>query len=225
MKYKLCIASGNPTALVHGQVDKAQAIKILAEDPRVEQVGFLSGDEKTGYRLDMAGGEFCGNATRSAVFEFAKGKPCEMEISVSGCDSPIRGGVNEDGTVWAEMPEMLGKEELPGGITLVRLPGITHAVLGSDDTESFEAILETIKNIEKNVPAIGIIGVKNGKMYPVVWVRSIDTLCRETACGSGITAAAYAFDSSLKLMQPWGEYLTAELQNGKVTLTGPVQEI
>jgi len=198
---------------------------ILAEDPRVEQVGFLSGDENTGYRLNMAGGEFCGNATRAAIFEFAKGKPCDMEISVSGCDSPIKGGVNTDGTVWAEMPEMLGKEELEGGIVLVRLPGITHAVLESDDIDSFDGILQSIKNIEKNVPAIGIIGVKNGKMYPVVWVRSIDTLCRETACGSGITAAAYAFDSSLKLMQPWGEYLTAELQNGKVTLTGPVQEI
>lgn len=42
----------------------------------VEQVGFLS--NKTN-RLEMAGGEFCMNATRCAVYEYSKENKSERD--------------------------------------------------------------------------------------------------------------------------------------------------
>ena len=223
MEYKLYSASGNPTALVYGKPDTMLAKAILANDKRAEQVGFLSGNLDSGFRLDMAGGEFCGNAARCAIYDILGGKPGEICVSVSGFDGIIKGGVSENGDVWAVMPRLTEMLPMEGGSVLVRLPGISHLVVESDELSGFYPLLEKLKKFENNVPAIGIIGVKNDKMYPVVWVRDIETLFEETACGSGITAAAYAKGRSVRLLQPWGEYLNADLKDGTVTLSGPVK--
>lgn len=43
----------------------------------VEQVGFLSNETN---RLEMAGGEFCMNATRCAVYEYSKENEDSIEM-------------------------------------------------------------------------------------------------------------------------------------------------
>ena len=74
IKFKIYNPAGNITALVIGDkysLEERKIInnKIMSEDSRIEQVGFVSETEK---RLTMAGGEFCGNATRSAILYYKR---------------------------------------------------------------------------------------------------------------------------------------------------------
>ncbi|MBR5926259.1 MAG: hypothetical protein IKZ78_02735, partial [Firmicutes bacterium] len=218
-------ASGNPTALVEGKPDITLAKEILGSDKRAEQVGFLSDED--GFTLTMAGGEFCGNALRCAAFEFLGGKPGTVSIGCSGTDEYLSCGVSdqeEEGcpVVWAKMPKALGIEKKDFGF-LVRFPGIVHAVIGADCGVSPEELLNLLKKDEKDAAAIGIISVKDDTMYPVVWVRGIDTLYHESACGSGCAAAAYAYGKSVRLRQPSGKFLSALYADGAVILSGPVE--
>ena len=70
IKYAICRPGGNDTALVYGS-DYTQEQKkcindaIMKKHSNVEQVGFIDFNKKP--ELQMAGGEFCGNATRSAA--------------------------------------------------------------------------------------------------------------------------------------------------------------
>lgn len=70
--YKILNPGGNKTALVFGNDYREEEKKqindqILQENQEVEQVGFLEQKEK---KLEMAGGEFCVNATRCAIWQY-----------------------------------------------------------------------------------------------------------------------------------------------------------
>lgn len=103
--YKILNPGGNQTALVLGNEytkEERQQINasILNENPEVEQVGFLATTEK---RLEMAGGEFCVNATRCAIWQYLAGQPGEIELEVSGFSGKIQGGITPEKEVYAEM--------------------------------------------------------------------------------------------------------------------------
>ena len=212
-KYKILNPGGNKTALVIGNEyseDEKKKINdiILEENIDVEQVGFLS---STKNRLDMAGGEFCVNATRCAIWHYLKGKGGTINIEVSGIKETIKGWISEDDLkkVYAKLPinksiENLVKKE--GIYNLVYLDGITHAVISEADSKEFienlkqneeqtkqklKSLMEKIKTKES---AVGIILTEKNKettrIYPIVWVKSVDTVYYETACGSGSLATA-----------------------------------
>ena len=61
---------------------------------------FLSNEKN---RLEMAGGEFCVNATRCAVYEYLKGEKGELEISVSGAEKMLKGKVIDNDKVEVTM--------------------------------------------------------------------------------------------------------------------------
>ena len=103
--YKILNPGGNQTALVLGNEytkEERQQINasILNENPEVEQVGFLATTKK---RLEMAGGEFCVNATRCAIWQYLAGQPGEIELEVSGFSGKILGGITQEKEVYAEM--------------------------------------------------------------------------------------------------------------------------
>lgn len=106
IKITILNPGGNVTALIDGadrSLDERKIIndKIMAKFPRVEQVGFI------GYsplRLVMAGGEFCGNATRCAAFLSLKRKPGRINVSVSGTNQSLKARIDQQGKVWAQMP-------------------------------------------------------------------------------------------------------------------------
>ena len=62
----------------------------------VEQVGFLNISKP---ELLMAGGEFCLNATRCAVYNYLNGKEGNIKISVSGVKDIIKGFILSNGKV------------------------------------------------------------------------------------------------------------------------------
>lgn len=77
IKYNIYYPSGNTTALVIGsdylQFRKRINESIMKMHNNIEQVGFVFVENDV-YKLEMAGGEFCGNATRSAAYYFLNGK-------------------------------------------------------------------------------------------------------------------------------------------------------
>lgn len=104
IEYELLNPSGNVTALVTKDVPREKykeiSNEIMNNNPNVEQVGFLKKYSDTVFRLEMAGLEFCGNASRAFACFLAKEKYVssnKFEISVSGYDSLIECNVEKKG--------------------------------------------------------------------------------------------------------------------------------
>lgn len=236
IRYKIYNPAGNITALVIGdKYTKEEKSKInneiMKKEKEVEQVGFISETEE---RLTMAGGEFCGNATRSAVkYYLEKKKIDKIQIKIN--DYNISSGI-ENNKIWCEIPLPQNStliEKRDNEITQVNLPGITIVLLDYEkDINLKEKAIKLIEKLQlKEKEAVGIIfKEKNDKIIPVVWVKEINTLFEENACGSG--SIAYALSESIKnnkrkfeIKQVSGEILTVEInKEGKVILSGEIIE-
>ena len=234
VEYIKFVPGGNDTALVLKKdytAEERKAINdvILENDKSIEQVGFVDAEQLP--ELRMAGGEFCGNATRSAAFYYLNGKPGNTEVIVNGKDV-INAGVYENGDAWCEIPLYHGKDvilEKESGIYQVRMNGMVSIVLREDvassyleDKNNLKAVaLEFIDKYKlRENEAVGIMFLERTeklKIHPVVWVRDINTLYYETGCGSGTTATAMveAFlkneNQKLEIVQPSGLAITAEI--------------
>lgn len=232
--YSIYIPGGNNTALVNGlgytpAERKIINDKIMADNPDVEQVGFV--DKNLGvFELKMAGGEFCGNATRSAAHFYMDGKPGELNIKIN--NKVVKAGVLENGDAWCEIPliddrskmvekisENIYKVLMDGMVTLVILEEEAKHYLQDKSNIKAEAMKLIEKYNLKDSEAVGVMFLEqvNGtiKINPIVWVNAIDTLFYETACGSGTTATAVVKsfligkDGSYEILQPSGYSITA----------------
>jgi len=223
VSYIIFNPAGNITALVMGDeytLEQRKLInsRIMEKETRVEQVGFVSQKVK---RLTMAGGEFCGNATRcAALYYIGKQQSIELEIN----NEKIKAGINEELEIWCEVPvEEYNIEKMSENIYKVVLKGITILVVKSiANYNNFKQnAMDLIKKYDLVDDAIGVMFIDNIenviKMYPIVWVKEIDTLFFENACGSG-TIAVTIVESWLKnssnqynVIQPSGESLMTEI--------------
>lgn len=237
--YKIYIPSGNPTALVFGiEKDPERRKEINDEimalyDDFVEQVGFVNTDIKNP-ELMMAGGEFCGNATRSAVKYYLNDKEGKLDIKVSGVPEKLNAGMDADGNAWVDMPIIKGAytnsvKKLTETSAIVRMYGITHVVIESGDVNK-EFSKEDLKKYAYSIlekqnllceDAAGVMFVnriddENIEISPVVFVRAINTLFYETACGSGTTAVG-VYESAkrgegidINILQPSGNTINVK---------------
>lgn len=260
IKYKIFSPCGNDTALVFGNEYNFQTKKkindlIMEKHSNVEQIGFI---DKNKYNLQMAGGEFCGNATRSAVYEYLNGEKGNIYINVSGSEGEIESGVDFEKNAWVQMPIYNNTECLKNldiGIFEVKLKGITIVIIEENISKKYledkkkikENAMEIIKkyNIEDS-SAIGIVflEIENTvlKINPVVWVKSIDTLFYETACGTASIALALKeaiscnISKKIEIMQPSNEIILAQviiennipikaIISGKVKTNNLIEEI
>ena len=231
---------GNNTALVPG-INRSFAEKkkindgIMKKFADIEQVGFVDLKKP---ELQMAGGEFCGNATRSTVFIVLKGLPGEKLIKVSGANKLLKGGITSKKLVWAEMPIYQNlKIKKIKNINIVPLYGITIVVI--ERKKKFTnrdyakkkaiAILKKLKLL-KPVPASGVMFLIKEKNYyevePVIWVRDIKTLFYETACASGTTGVGLYLAKKLNqritdlpILQPSGKKLFVSVTKEKDKFT------
>ena len=161
INYKVLNPAGNITIIVTTPIDKKDrrfvADYLMDLEPNAEQVGFL-----TGNTLDMAGGEFCGNATRCANY-------------LTGTNEIICSGIKVkcDGTA-AFLPK--------------DLKGITHYIFESviDNPE------EKVKELSKGTDATGLMfwNEKEQFLKPLVYVPTAGTLFWESSCASGTAALA-----------------------------------
>ncbi|MDR2606730.1 MAG: hypothetical protein LBC38_05565 [Oscillospiraceae bacterium] len=209
MEYRIYSPGGNDTALVLGDdfTDyKAINDAIMAAHPNVEQVGFLSADS---YTLTMAGGEFCGNASRAACFHYLDGKPGELTLNTAG--QLIKCGIDAAGEVWLELPAP-AVTRIDEGLYAVKLDGITHIVVTEDSP-----------------PAVGMIisktSVSSNTISPFVYVKSVETFVSETACLSGTIAAAAVLGGDCAIAQPSGNVVDVKLDSEKVRVSGSVRKL
>ena len=214
---------------------------LLDKQLGAEQVGFVippsSADSL--WRLQMAGGEFCGNASRSFGLYVARQKglrgSASVSVSVSGAEKPVLVDVDIDKNLAkAEMPKPLSVESLGfrgQSYGMVVFEGITHVI--APDTEPGEGISFQIKkaaekkHAEKFPSALGVMffSAKNNFMVPVVHVGTVDTVIFESSCGSGSAAlgAWLSRDQSdgifqYLINQPGGVIETEVVkQNGEIT--------
>lgn len=240
IQYKIYNPSGNITALVMGEEysqDEKKIInqKIMEENKEVEQVGFLSLKEN---KLSMAGGEFCGNATRCACkYYLENNKKDNLEIKIN--NYLIKSGIYDSGEIWCEIPILTDKkliEKLDPNITKVNLSGITILVVENFDynKDLKNVAINYIKEFNlQDEQAVGVIFLKeNLEIIPIVWVKEINTLFAENSCGSGSIGVSIVQNlknnqDKFKIKQPSGKFLSIEVCEGleKVILFGDIEEM
>ena len=106
--------AGNITLFVLDPIERERRAALAAElmrrlpDMKIDQVGFACpADADTDGRMEMMGGEFCGNATRAYAMYVARqrGGLSEVRLRVSGCDHIVTAAVDlARGAARAAMP-------------------------------------------------------------------------------------------------------------------------
>lgn len=215
--------SGNTTIFFLDEVPRdrwadASAAAMAYAGPGAEQVGFIipAPEEAAGWRMEMAGGEFCGNASRSFAawlqlcpeggtpHDFT---PTETDriIRVSGAAQPLTAHIRSLGeenrcyvSVAMPKPERIipGHDEWFGDYSLVWFNGISHVVLWDREPreEDMEKIRPFLRQFGPLQEAFGLMYYDEEKsfMRPLVCVEDPYTLVWENSCGSGSSALASA---------------------------------
>ena len=233
--------SGNTTAIVLDQMldsDRKELNNRITktwdetqpDKPEIEQCCFvtLPKDESAVARVEMFGGEFCGNATRSVIKLITDGKDYAGKIEVSGVKDPLDFKI-ENGIVDLEMPlpndPNVELTTLVDEGVLVQLDGIAHVVVTDIDIKNKNTPRELLKKLlEINAyklteqPAVGVTyyDPETSESDYAVWVKEVDTTYDETACGSGTCSAGIAMavskgiDTKIDVIQPSGETISTE---------------
>jgi len=181
----------------------ARAI-LAAKRFKAEQVGFVFppavGPAPSLWHLEMAGGEFCGNAARCFGFYVAKlqgltGKAL-VSVSVSGAKEPVQVEVDTGGNrAAAEMPRPSTVDSVNYGgrsLPVLVFEGIAHVIAPDleSKSENFYAIKAELKKKFHLPAALGVMFYDTASRFlrPAVYVRSVDTMVFESSCGSGSAA-------------------------------------
>ena len=222
MNYSILDPTGNITAIITDHVDaelRAEAAeRVMKCEKSVEQVGFLLPGNAAGFvydaELQMAGGEFCGNASMSAAAmvamqrEMNPGEKCCIVLKVSGADGPVPvelealSRASFRGRVSMPRAQEISEVIIPEAemtVPVVKMPGITHVIvpesLGLDRAERLLPLM--CRAFKADAMGMMLIDEAWTRITPVVYVPGADTLVRENSCASG-TAAVGAYIASLE---------------------------
>ena len=257
--YQKYSPTGNVTLLVTTPVPRKDQPGIAARllgpgGVGGEQAGFIepAGDARCPARLQMMGGEFCGNATMSLGAMLARraglaeGGEMAVELEVSGSAIPVPCRIRREGEGWVGTVEMplptdVGEATLAtdaGRLTvpLVRLPGIAHLIIPAEAGLDEEQLRRSLPlwNGEIGADAIGALRFDAASMTmdPLVYVPSTGTLVREHGCGSGTAAVGCHLaveagrDIEASVRQPGGTITVRAALSGKavtrLVITGRV---
>jgi diaminopimelate epimerase len=189
-----------------------------------EQVGFIERPEKpengASARLQMMGGEFCGNASRAlAAVAVERGflniaehaGKYTVPLEASGIEGVISCEVEQKSPngyeVALSMPlhksvraiEVEYRNRKYAG-TVVDLSGISHAVFFTEDKslgeDFFDAVRATINDFDYDAFGIMFYDDKEEFMRPLVYVKDTDSLIWERSCGTGTVALGVVLSHS-----------------------------
>lgn len=217
------------TSPVPRELQPYAAERLMAyESVNAEQVGFLEAAQhpEARARLQMMGGEFCGNAAMStgAYLAFTDGLPDGIEtrccLEVSGAETPLelrilRCGSAYRGTVSMPLPTAIREVrfEEDRSYPTVFLPGIAHAIVPESEltrAQAEECIARWCAVSGEDAFGIILTDFKADRIAPLVYVKSTRSAVWERGCGSGSAAlgAYLAFSGGrsvdLDIAQPGG---------------------
>lgn len=242
--------SGNTTILVLDPVPRerhaalAQAL-MRATDLCAEQVGFLeAGENGAAGRLQMMGGEFCGNASRCLAAYLAAGSPI-VAIEVSGHQGILEARVvplgphRWDVSIDMPLPQAVqsGTDARLGDYSMVPFEGILHLVLW--DREADEILVRqgldflAASGLPADTCGILFYDSRCSFLTPVVAVGAVSSLVYEQSCGSGTVAVGVALSErtgrpveNLRVVQPGGVLTVSVDRTDRITaarLSGPLR--
>jgi histidine racemase len=217
--------SGNTTVLILDPLPRDLYVRVASKVMKAtslsaEQVGFIEPATIPGAlgRLQMMGGEFCGNASRGFAawltdqrnpgIRFGRGAvKVSVPIELSGYNGLLKAAVVTDTsrkhtyTVTLSMPlpqwiRQRSSEDAGRPYTLVGFEGIVHAVLWNQSPSQgqFDSIRGEVEKELGEVDCLGAMFYQEDIQFltPVVYVRSVGSLVWESSCGSGSVAVAAA---------------------------------
>jgi len=247
-RFVITAAGGNGTAIdiIDRSLSRAEyaargkELGKQTESLGAEQAGFLIPSE---HHLEMAGGEFCGNASRSAAILLSEiEKSTSVSFTVSGffgqvgADVKSLGGNKFDVVCrFSELSTASQNVVLEDGTpaTLVDLGGIVHVVIEKPlpkEDEYRKQHKEITKYLDLlNKDAVGVIWItkqQDGSVFihPVVWVRDVDTFFYEQSCGSGSIAVSKVTGLEA-IVQPTGKKIFVTIDRDAVTLHSSMEVI
>jgi diaminopimelate epimerase len=223
--------SGNTTILILDPVPRDRhadvAVELMKDRSLCgEQVGYLEAPSHPAAvaRLQMMGGEFCGNASRCLAAQFVRAKekdgsgatfldhPQRMAIEVSGHEGVLEATVTalEPPRRWnveIEMPLPLeirtGIDDKLGLYSIVVFEGIVHIVLWEKSASELLVQLSIAflkaSNFAGDTWGILFYDETQHFMVPVVSVEAVNTLIYEQSCGSGTVAVGAALAEKRKV--------------------------
>lgn len=237
LNYYIVNPGGNITAIVCGKFPKEIKLKItkniLENDSTIEQVGFWETVKNNNLdaKLEMAGGEFCGNALRSlgAILAYFENKKSNFIIKSSGMKMPVKlNSSTKLSSIILKLSLLKYKNDI------CNIPGIKHFLSKKRFTKSSAKRILEEKKILKN-KASGIISYQNintntYNIEPIVYVRDTGTLYEESSCASGTLALAYMLYKKkgikkLNVRQPSGFTLKTLITKNEIKLSGPIVSI
>lgn len=247
LSIRIANPAGNITIFVMSAVPQQQyapvAAMLLADSSfRAEQVAFHVAPKMGGDgRIEMMGGEFCGNATRSYGYLLSKllpDNPDSVRVEISGANSPLTVKIDAAlGRCETEMPLPTGNTMIEyGGETFsaICFDGIVHTIVpGAPRSQAFvDGLLAAVRSAVDS-SAYGVMFLDGAQMVPVVFVCETDSMIWESSCGSGSMAVAalgamiqQSGIYSCALQQPGGIIeAVAVAEGGRVTrcsMGGPV---
>lgn len=233
--------AGNSTLLYNIKNLKKEEITKVSESLKkkeyldAEQIGFINENH-----IQMLGGEFCGNASRSFGVYLAKNDKEFQErrsytITCSGEDTPIEleiiGSTTENRFFSKiKMPRYISMQNIDLNkieICKVEFSGITHFIFESKGISS--SVVELIKSYcqKHKIKNFGVMffDKEDCFMVPYVNIESIGG-CWENSCASGTAALGFYlgkdsdFDS-ININQPGG-LLVLSIENDELYINGPI---
>jgi diaminopimelate epimerase len=207
MNYEIVLAdpAKNITIFVLTPVENRGEIakRLLAEPAfHAEQVGFVIPPKTPQglWRLEMMGGEFCGNAARAFGLLVARtlglSENCQIPIEISGMQEPLLVTLQvEEETAAVNIPKPLAQDSLAFRskvLPVYHFQGITHIIAPGflPEKDLFFEIKALLETKIASPEALGVMfyDQKTAFMTPAVYVYGTDSLVFESSCGSGSAA-------------------------------------
>lgn len=244
--FVITAAGGNGTAIRIlecglSRMEYASQGKQLGKDGEqfgAEQAGFLIPSEN---HFEMAGGEFCGNAARSAAILLSEiEKQDKVFFRMSGYDGTVIANVKKTSPtgysvrcIFGNLPTDQSDVVLLSGqaAAIVDLGGIVHIVIEAsfpNEASLYQSIHRAIiQELDlKERGAVGVVWFERSKgkalIHPVVWVKEVDTFFYEQSCGSGSIAVGKVTGIS-SITQPSGEDIEVEIATDSVALQSAME--
>ncbi|MGO4546766.1 diaminopimelate epimerase [Paenibacillus sp. 2TAB23] len=213
MDFVKCNPASNMTILVMGEFPAEQHPRIASQmmdnsHLYAEQVGFVEKPTHSGFaaKLQMAGGEFCGNACLALAACLASersmkpGETLELSLEASGSELPVLCRVEKLENKYlceAGMPvpkevkeAVIPFEGMMLELGIVRYDGFFHLVIDCErfgiERASAERLAKLL-GIASGDPVVGVMlySPSTHELTPLIYVPALGSLIWEQGCGSG----------------------------------------